>query len=604
MSKLFSIPSNRSNIIPVNNIKELVVNILKNIVPNPYIYVENKYLPIWTKAFTHETYNPTDNYEDEEYLGDRVLKIVFPKYLSTRYPEYNRKDLSNVDMLVMEKKNQYDLAFELGLINFILIPHSSKIPIGVGGDIFESFFGALDRVGDLVSQSTGIILCYNLITYIFNQNNIPDYLRLGSSKMIVEQIFRQLTPTLQIYTKINKTNKQFNIELILNKEQLQFFKQHNIILNSVIGTATGFGKNPTISKAFEMAHQYLISKGVNEDFIKKVKTTSVTPEEIKIENTYPLPITEITTLILSPIIKNKNVLDQIVNNKIWDKVFYEMDDDLVYFGEVSIKGLVAKWLLEVYKNQDYNKEDFNNIMSNISVNYNLFLNTYPYSYLKNDLILKMFLGALDKVSSQLLYGSGFINVYNLIKLIFINIPYDFRFKHPKTEAEQLLSPLLGQQLSKFHVDFNYDKEKEINTYILTLTPEQANYLNHYFTIKSNLLAKVEGRNKKETEKQAYQLALDYLKTIGVTREWVSELKNKLEFKDLPYTQELEKKRVEDGFDYFYFASPTKTYTQTHYTIQLVGVKGNNKTILSHLIVASDNDKMDAKIQLLLNYINI
>ena len=78
-TKLFSIKTNRSNIIPINNIKDLVINILKNIHPNPEIYANDN---VWIRAFTSETYDPTFNYEDLEYVGDRILKVVFIKYLS------------------------------------------------------------------------------------------------------------------------------------------------------------------------------------------------------------------------------------------------------------------------------------------------------------------------------------------------------------------------------------------------------------------------------------------------------------------------------------------------------------------------------------------
>jgi len=591
-TKLFTIKTNRSNVTPIYNIKDLVFNILKNVVPNPELYVDNKYIKIWIKAFTSETYDPTFNYEDEEYVGDRVLKVVYPKYLSIRYPTYNRKELSNIDMLVMEKKNQYDLAFELGLIDQILIPHRNTIPVGVGGDVFESFFGALDTVGDLVEKGTGIVLCFNLITYIFNQNTIPDNLKLGSSKMIVEQIFKRLTlPPIKVV--IYKQNQLINVKLELNKEQLDYFNSRGVVLTPIISEAYGKSQKPTIIKAYDNAYQYLLSQKIDEQFIT-VKDKKV---EEKVEKVYDRPIKDIVNDILTPIIKQKNVLERIVNNTLWNKVFYEQDEELIYFGELLIKGLVAKWLTVLYPT--YNKEDFNNIMSNISKNYSLFLD----ENIKDETILKMLLGALEKISHEILYGSGFINSYELIKLIFTRdkIPNEFRYAHPKTRAEQLLAPLLGINDSKFDVSIEYKDESF--TVIIKLTDKQLNRLQQYFNIKDQLLAVVEGKAKKETEREAYRIAIEKLETYGINKERVNTIQNEEMFTKLPYYNEIKEQKLKDGYDMLYFASPTKTFTKTHYTLQLVGVKNDKKVILSHLIVEDDQDR-EAKIQLIRNYLRL
>ncbi len=590
-TKLFTIKTNRSNITPIYNIKDLVFNILKNIVADPHLYLKDEYINIWTRSFTSETFDPTFNYEDPEYVGDRVLKVVYPKYLSLRYPDYNRKELSNVDMLVMEKKNQYDLAFELGLIDLIKVPHRNLIPVGVGGDVFEAFFGALDKVGDLVMPGTGMVLCFNLIAYIFNQNAIPENLKLGSSKMIVEQIFKRLLlPPLTL--KIERNNVTV-ISLELTNEHLAYFNNRNKFLKPVIGYAKGKSQKPTIIKAYENAYEYLINQGINDQFIT-VKEKKV---EEMVERVYQLPIYDIVTHLLTPIIKQPQVLKSLVDNPIWQTVFYGHDEQLVYFGELFIKGFVAKWLTELYPT--YDKEDFNNIMSNISKNYHLFLD----ENLVDDIVLKMFLGAVEKISHELLYGSGLINVYELIKLIFVKdkIPYDFRFTHPKTRAEQLFAPLLGINDSKFNVVINY--ENEVFNITIKLTDKQLNRLQQYFTINDPFLAQVEGKVKKDTEKEAYQIAMEKLTAYGVTKEKVTQIQNEEMFKKLPYEKELEEKRINDGFDLIYFASPTKTFTKTHYTLQLVGVKNNQKFILSHLIVDSEHDS-EAKINLIRHYLKI
>src|SRR5688572_25565738 len=101
-SKLFRIKTNRSNMLSSNNLKDLIVNLLSNIVPNPQDYVNDDKMLIWNEAFTHETFDPTFNYENKEYIGDRNVKVIFPIYLLNRYPNLTRKEITYIDTLVME----------------------------------------------------------------------------------------------------------------------------------------------------------------------------------------------------------------------------------------------------------------------------------------------------------------------------------------------------------------------------------------------------------------------------------------------------------------------------------------------------------------------
>jgi hypothetical protein len=235
--KMFKISSNRSNIIIVNTLKDLISNLLSNILPENQVpkYVTPENMILWEKAFTNETFDPTNNLEEFEYGGDRVEKCVFPLYVDTLDPTYTPKDISNIDMLIMEKKTQYDLAFELGFIEFIRLPHHQQPSTGVGGDVFESFFGALDTISDNILEGMGLINAYNMTAYIFNQNIIPENLRMGNIKMVVEQIFIQLGLKIEPHIK---QDHNFTATLNLNKEQLEFFESHNIQLPFVLGTGT------------------------------------------------------------------------------------------------------------------------------------------------------------------------------------------------------------------------------------------------------------------------------------------------------------------------------------------------------------------------------
>ncbi len=616
-SKIFKINTNRSNLIPTTNLKELILNLLKNILPGTEAekYVSDDYMFIWIRAFTNETYDPTYNYEDDEYIGDRVLKIVFPKYVMLLNPDYTPMDISNIDMLVMEKKNQYDLSYELGFLNFILIPNQPSV--GVGGDVFESFFGALDKVSDLIMDGLGLINCYNMIDYIFNQNTIPDYLRYGNPKMIVEQIFIQLG--LSIQPQVIKESNQFVASLKLNKEQLDFFYEHNIDLPLIIGEGRANSKKAAFNVAYTRAKDTLERNKVNTAFIERIKQERKKEmvEKPKVEkevNKIDMNIKDLVLLLLSPIISQPYVLNKFVEEKymnLWYKVFDESDynqahyEKLYFFGEILIKGLVAKKLTVMY--EEYNKEDYNNILSNIVQNYDLFL-VDDYDYLKGEHVLEAFMGAVEYISHELLPGSGFINCNYLVRKIFKKelIPYEYRYTHPKTVLEQLFSPFLGLTKSKPVVDYHYDEEESLHTFKLSLTNEQFDFLNkHGFKIKNKKLSESTGQLKNVTQKQAYNEALLTLEKYDINKQSMNKIKIKLDFmhpKLAMYYNQLEQKRIKDGYDYLYFASPIKTKTLTDVTIQLVGVKNGKKTILSSIIENSNIDVMLAKVELIKNYI--
>ena len=611
--KLFKIANNRSNMVPVTNLKDYIYNLLTNIIDDPKDYVTPEAMVIWTRAFTSDTYDPTNNYEEDEYVGDRVLKVAFPKYLRKRNAQYSRKELTNLDMAIMEKKTQSDLAFEMGLVNFVLMPHHHQPPVGVAGDVFESFFGALDAVSDHIEKGLGFITCYNMLVYVFNQNTIPEVLAEGSTKMIVEQVFKQLALPM-IVPRVERLGQQWLVTLELNQQAIDFFLQHHLVVPTTLGQSRGYSKNVTIKNAYDAANKTLIRSGVTDAFIDRVKEKKqFVPREATLKERIDINVKETVLSLLKQVV-SPSILQQFVTPQrlgVWEKVFHDepndKDEDFRYFGEIAIKGLLAKHLWTIYQiDGDYTKEDFNNMMSHISNHYNVFLQNTPWSVLEGR--LEVFLGALDKMSDDIYFGISFIHCYKMIELIFVksSIPYDFRYKHPKTTVEQLLVPFLGKQGAKPDVKIVYDPENHINTFDIKLTPQQLKFLNEQGFKLPLQLAMHSGQNKKQTQKEAYQMAMNVLTEHNVTKIWADNLKRKLEFshpKLIGYQQALHYKIKQDGYDYVYFASPLKTTTLTEVTIQLVGVTEKQKTILSSVLVTPDLDKQDAKQMLIQNYLN-
>ena len=399
--------------------------------------------------------------------------------------------------------------------------------------------------------------------------------------------------------------------LIKHGLQIDFFNEHHISIPPVLASVRGTVQHATIKLAYDMAKTTLENAGVNEEFIEQIKSLKEKKEikEKVIKEKLNIDIKTLVTKLISPIVNDEEIPKYFTKEAmlIWHKIDEE-DEMLTYIGEIVLKGFLAKHLFNLYKEDtDYNKEDFNNIITNIIKNYDSFLVTDNTEYLKGD-VLKNFFGALMTVSNLILDGIGLINCYNMIVLIFDKtlMPYEYRYKHPKTAVEQLFSPFFGKDKSKPLLVIEDNEDEYV--FDVSLTDEQFNFLKQQgFNIKEKLLAHHTGILKKNTQKETYQIALEKLNEYGINKEWADLLKKKMEFnhpKIAIYQKQLNTKLKEDGYDYVQFAAPSKTTTQNEVTMQLVGVKGNQKTILSSIIYNTGDNKIDYKVILIKNYLQL
>jgi dsRNA-specific ribonuclease len=606
-------------------LKDFLRNLLKFFIDEAdlSLFVNDQHMVIWQKAFTPEVTNPSNNSEDLEYVGDRILKIVFPKYLLMLNPHYTEQDITNMDMAIMEKKTQSDLSSALGLTRFINLVENNVPTTGMGGDVFEAFVGALDEIGELIYKDTGIINCYNMIRFIFNQNKIPNYLREGDIKMNVEQIFLQLgltIPDIVINQQKQQGKVKYFVSIYLTNEQQEFFNTYNIYINNpLLGTSEGFSKNITIKNAYTQVKNNLLRFGVNEEFINRIKKIR---EQANLEKKVAIPKIVKERIILDKqqikllvvdLLSNILTKEQLKlytteeNLDIWSDALNNDNNKYKFYGEILVKGLIPKYLVEIHKHDSsYTKEEFNNILSNITKHYNLFV-TYPILHDKNN--FSSFFGALSYISDKILFGISFINCYNLVKYIFDDkIPKEFSYTHPNTIIDQLFVPFFGKNKGKLIL-------KETNTdngytFDIELTPEQLYFLQQEgFKITNRHVGFAEGQLKKQTKRAAYDDAIINLNNYGINQQWATMRKQQMDFEQPDihiYKKLLDKKNKELGYDYIYFKSPTKTATQEHITIQLLGVTtGGKKEILSSTTEsAAVVNKNDAKIYLIKKYLNI
>ncbi len=100
-----------------------------------------------TQALTHKSFNPNENNEKIEFLGDRVLGLVIAKKLLEIYPEEKEGILDKKFASLVNKKTCLDIAKKINLDGYIKTfnPKNKKIKIEdkIISDSCEALIGAI-----------------------------------------------------------------------------------------------------------------------------------------------------------------------------------------------------------------------------------------------------------------------------------------------------------------------------------------------------------------------------------------------------------------------------------------------------------------------------
>jgi len=221
---------------------KMISKILLNIIDEEDIeyYFTEDAMKIWILAFTNETYSPSENNEDLEYLGDIVLKSVFPKYLMRRFPYLHKNDYTELNTRYMSKIDQGKLAYQMGFENenlvnkqlhFIRTKGVDVITINLVADAFEAFFGAFDTISDNIRDGLGYANCYNLLWHLFKDKKITD---AGShAKTQIQQLFTRF----ELPKPLEKSDEGKEIQIKFTPKMNLILKQNKIIANDLISVA-------------------------------------------------------------------------------------------------------------------------------------------------------------------------------------------------------------------------------------------------------------------------------------------------------------------------------------------------------------------------------
>ena len=117
---------------------------LANFQKNIGINFKNEKLLI--KSFTHKSFNPLDNNEKLEFLGDRVLGLIISQNLLRFFPNDKEGDLDKKLASLVNKNQCAKIAKNINLQDYILIKNSKNNSIvenKILSDCLESIIGCI-----------------------------------------------------------------------------------------------------------------------------------------------------------------------------------------------------------------------------------------------------------------------------------------------------------------------------------------------------------------------------------------------------------------------------------------------------------------------------
>ncbi len=229
----------------------------------------------WNNAITHKSVDPINNYEMLEYEGDLILKPCFTSALIEIFPDLTEQEATNLNSQYMSKRGQGPMARQLKLNMFLRTNTNDKKQ---DEDIFESFFGAIYRLGERIRDGVGYGYARGFMRNIVNsiRGSIKRELGAGDPKTILEQRISQLTrasgkvfDVIREKTPNNKKITTLTIKPAFARELPLLVNPNSKPLPIVIGYGEGKSRAESEQSAYASALKVLDDYGITAEFTEQ-----------------------------------------------------------------------------------------------------------------------------------------------------------------------------------------------------------------------------------------------------------------------------------------------------------------------------------------------
>ena len=202
---------------------------------------------ILIKSLTHKSYDPLNNNEKIEFLGDRVLGLVISKKLLEIYPDEREGILDKKFASLVNKRKCLEIAKKIELQKYILVfnPKNKKIVIEdkVIADCLEALIGA-------IYLDKGINFVEKFILNLWNEHINASVVTEIDAKTKLQEYSLKMFKTLPIYRLISNTGPRHK----------PLFKVSVKLKNTRIFTADGSSKKDAEQNAATLCFESIFKK--------------------------------------------------------------------------------------------------------------------------------------------------------------------------------------------------------------------------------------------------------------------------------------------------------------------------------------------------------
>ena len=165
------------------------------------IKVKFKNVDLLKRSITHKSYDSNNNYENLEFLGDRLLGLIISKKLLSTYPDVKEGFLDKKLASLVNKSKCYEIGKKLNLDQYVIVGNKKKnfkIESKIISDCIESLIGA-------IYYEKGFDFTEKFVLNIWNDLLESSKILLIDAKTKLQEFSLKKFKTLPIYKLINTT---------------------------------------------------------------------------------------------------------------------------------------------------------------------------------------------------------------------------------------------------------------------------------------------------------------------------------------------------------------------------------------------------------------